>query len=67
VPVAGLPLSWFLYLPTVGLLPAPLRDAYGLAWDARRERALMTSAALIRQGAKFTPNVLRYVRQDGVS
>lgn len=54
------PLLSLLRLPTVGLLPAPIREAYGLAWDSRRERTLRLSAKAIRTLLPVVPPVLRY-------
>ena len=48
-----------LRLATVGLLPASVRDAYGFAWSARRERALGVLARSVRGVLPFTPSVLR--------
>jgi uncharacterized protein (DUF2236 family) len=47
-------------LATIGLLPAPLRDAYGFAWDGRRAAALRACAALVRGALPLTPPPLRY-------
>lgn len=47
-------------LPTVGLLPPPIRARYGFPWDARRGRALRLLAALIRTALPLTPALLRH-------
>jgi uncharacterized protein (DUF2236 family) len=43
--------AWpMLNLLTAGLLPANLREGYGLRWSARRERAMRMQVATIRRG-----------------
>ena len=59
LPAPARPLLPLLQLPTIGLLPEPIRDAYGFAWDARRDRALRLTAALTRQALRITPARLR--------
>lgn len=54
------PLHWFAQLPTLGLLPAPLRAAYGLPWDSRRARALRLSAALARCVLPRLPSTIHH-------
>jgi uncharacterized protein (DUF2236 family) len=46
-------------LPTIGLLPASVREGYRFTWSARHERRLRWSAALVRRVLRFTPSVLR--------
>jgi uncharacterized protein (DUF2236 family) len=46
---------------TTGLLPAPLRDGYGLEWDERRERRLERLAVLTRVLLPGVPAPLRFV------
>jgi uncharacterized protein (DUF2236 family) len=53
-------LVWLNRLPTVGLLPPAIRQAYGFPWDARRELALRLSAGCIRRLLALTPSVLRH-------
>ncbi len=43
------PLRPLLYLPTVGLLPPPIRAAYGFRWTARHERLLRRTSGLVRR------------------
>jgi len=43
----------------VGLLPAPLRERYGLAWDARRERLLALLASGSRRLVPWLPAPVR--------
>lgn len=54
------PLAGFMRLATRGLLPPPIRDAYGFSWDARHERALRLSARCLRGLLPFVPSRLRY-------
>lgn len=48
LPLLGGPLGEALRLPIVGLLPEPIRSAYGLPWDDRRETFLVFAASLSR-------------------
>lgn len=57
--IAG-PLLWFLRLPSVGLLPPQIREAYGLPWDSRLEGALNLSAWTVRTMLPLVPSVVRY-------
>lgn len=54
----GGPLSAFI---TVGLLAPKLREAYGLKWDKRREKALKFLSGAIRTVVPFVPPVFRVV------
>jgi uncharacterized protein (DUF2236 family) len=47
-------------LPAIGLLPPPIREAYGFRWSARRERALALLAATVRRALPLMPPVLRH-------
>ena len=58
-PGAG-PLLWLSRLPAVGLLPPPIRRAYGFAWGPRHQAALALSAALTRRVLCLTPSSLRH-------
>ena len=49
-----------LRLATIGLLPLPLREAYGFAWDSRRAAALSASAFVIRHLLPAVPAPLRH-------
>jgi uncharacterized protein (DUF2236 family) len=53
------PAAALFRLCTVGLLPPPLRDAYGLAWDARRQRLLDAVSAASRLVHPILPGSLR--------
>lgn len=53
-----LPLSGLQRLITTGLLPASLRDAYGLPWDAARERRFARALAGLRRLRGLTPDAL---------
>jgi uncharacterized protein (DUF2236 family) len=46
---------------TTGLLPAQLRDAYGLNWNERREEWLVQLAVLTRMLLPWVPAPLRFV------
>jgi uncharacterized protein (DUF2236 family) len=46
-------------LPTVGLLPAPIREAYGFEWTPRQERALRLLSAATRCSLPLLPFLLR--------
>jgi uncharacterized protein (DUF2236 family) len=59
-PLPARPQLWLMRLPTLGLLPPAIRQAYGLPWTRRDERALERSAALIRRLLPLTPTVLRH-------
>lgn len=54
------PLLALARLPAVGLLPPTIREAYGFAWSARRERALALLAATVRRALPLVPPPLRY-------
>jgi uncharacterized protein (DUF2236 family) len=49
------PARWISGLLTVGLLPARVRDGYGLAWDATRQRRLDRLTATVRTLRRITP------------
>ena len=49
-----------LRLATIGLLPPPLRQAYGFAWNPRRAIALRASAALVRTVLPVVPSAVRH-------
>ncbi len=46
---------------TAGLLPAIVRQRYGLSWGPRREQALDALAAATRAALPFTPALLRFL------
>ncbi len=56
--VAEPPLALFRFV-TVGLLPRPLRDQYGLRWDHRRERAFRAGATATRSVLTVVPAPIR--------
>ena len=62
VPRIALPLMALARLPTVGLLPAGLREEYGLAWSTRHEAALGASARAIRMLLRVMPRPIRHWR-----
>ena len=56
---AAAPLFLPARLTTAGLLPPPIRAAYGFGWDSRREWWFRKTAALIRHTRPFIPSPLR--------
>ena len=56
-------LAWPVFRPvqliTIGSLPPAIRDAYGLTWRPRQERALARWTAAIRTLVRFLPRVAR--------
>ncbi len=52
------------HLPSISLLPPPLRRGYGIAWNVRRERAVDAIARATRRMLPFIPAPLRYVPQS---
>jgi uncharacterized protein (DUF2236 family) len=47
-------------LPTIGLLPRSIREAYGFEWTRGQERALGVLAAAVRCGIVVAPPLLRW-------
>jgi uncharacterized protein (DUF2236 family) len=58
--ISGVPLpgTSIHRLFTLGLLPAPLRDEYGFAWNERSERRLRRAVRVLRAARRITPDVL---------
>ena len=54
LPWPARPLLALARLPTVGLLPAPIREAYGFEWTPRQERALRLLSAATRRSLPFS-------------
>ncbi len=46
-------------LTTVGLLPTPLREAYGFQWRPRDARRLRSAGAVLRAARRIVPPLLR--------
>lgn len=62
VPLGGLvgePLSLVVRNLTAGLLPAPLRRAYGLSWDPARQAAFATACLAARRMLPLVPGSVR--------
>lgn len=59
LPLASRPLGAALGTLTAGLLPPPLRDAYGFAWGPARTRGLDASLALARRLLPLAPSPAR--------
>ena len=60
MPLPIRPLLPFFQLPMVGLLPPPVREAYGFRWDRRREHLMQDSARLFRPVLGLTPSLFRH-------
>jgi uncharacterized protein (DUF2236 family) len=58
-PLVLAPASAIMRLVTAGLLPPPLRDAFALRWDERRQRAF---DALARSGRALVPSLPAAIR-----
>jgi uncharacterized protein (DUF2236 family) len=59
-----LPPRWMwdaAHLPSVSVLPPSIRTAYGITWNAERERAVERLAAVSRKALPMLPPALRYV------
>jgi uncharacterized protein (DUF2236 family) len=59
MPLVSAPVSEWIALVTVDLLPAPLRAAYGLRWDANRRRLLRASQLAVRTVLPRLPALMR--------
>ena len=64
VPRTGIRVASFV---AAGLLPPSLRAAYGLPWDARRQRALDTLSRTLRTIHPILPRAIRLMPQAGGS
>ena len=53
------PALWLGRLTTVGLLPEPIRGAYGFPWRAKDARRLRSAAAVLRAARRVVPPSLR--------
>jgi uncharacterized protein (DUF2236 family) len=60
LPWPARPLLALAGLPTVGLLPASIREAYGFEWTPRQERALRLLSAATRRSLPLLPPLLRH-------
>lgn len=60
LPWPARPLLALARLATVGLLPPPIREAYGFEWTRRQERALGVLTAAVRHGIVVVPPLLRW-------
>ena len=60
LPWPARPLLALARLPTVGLLPKPIRKAYGFEWTRGQQRALRMLAAGVRHGIVAVPPILRW-------
>lgn len=57
--VVGHPLSLLVQNLTSGLLPGPLREAYGLSWDPVRQAAFSSASFAVRQVLPRLPPAVR--------
>jgi uncharacterized protein (DUF2236 family) len=60
LPWPARPLLALARLPTVGLLPAAIREAYGFEWTPRQERTLRLLSAATRRSLPLLPPLLRH-------
>jgi len=60
LPWQARPLLALARLPTVGLLPASIREAYGFEWTPRQERGLRLLGAATRRTLPIFPPILRH-------
>jgi len=60
LPWPARPLLALARLPTVGLLPASIREAYGFEWTPRQERALRLLCTATRWSLPLLPPFLRH-------
>ena len=60
LPRPARPLAALARLPVVGLLPGPIREAYGFSWTRSQERTLNLLAAATRHALPVLPSLLRY-------
>ncbi|MDA2928064.1 DUF2236 domain-containing protein [Acidobacteria bacterium AH-259-G07] len=54
------PLLWFFSLPTIGLLPTAIREAYGYRWVWWHEASLRLSAGIVRALLPFVSSTFRH-------
>jgi uncharacterized protein (DUF2236 family) len=59
-PRLAAPAIHLMRLPTVGLLPPTIREAYGFSWDSRSDAMLRVSAGITRKMLPVIPSVVRY-------
>jgi uncharacterized protein (DUF2236 family) len=59
-PRVAAPALWLMRLPTLGLLPPGIREAYGFAWRRRDQIMLRALARLVRALLPLTPSVVRH-------
>lgn len=60
IPVALRPLAPVHRMVTAGLLPARVRDGFGLAWPPARQRRLEAGPAMLRRTYPYVPKALRH-------
>jgi uncharacterized protein (DUF2236 family) len=52
------PATYLNRLITVGLLPAPIREQYGISWTAKDERRMKQALGLVRRVRRVTPDAV---------
>ena len=52
------PATWTNRIVTVGLLPAPIREQYGMAWTPRHQRTFNAMVATMRSARKVLPQAV---------
>ena len=67
VPLALRPAVRVLNLATLGLLPRPLREQYGLPWSRAHDALLRSSAAAVRRGLPLLPSQVRLLDPEDLS
>jgi uncharacterized protein (DUF2236 family) len=60
LPWPARPLLAVAWLTTVGLLPPPIRKAYGLEWSPRRDRVLRLLSVAVRRSLPLLPPLVRH-------
>jgi uncharacterized protein (DUF2236 family) len=63
LPLVPAPLVDLLALPGLALLPARLKEAYGLSWGSRRARAAATLGRLVQLWVRLVPSGARAMPQ----
>ncbi|HVM41788.1 MAG TPA: oxygenase MpaB family protein [Acidimicrobiia bacterium] len=59
IPLVPRPFWEPLRMVTVDMLPRPIREGYGLAWDGRRKRVVRSSQAVVRAVLPRLPDLVR--------
>jgi uncharacterized protein (DUF2236 family) len=54
------PFAWLNRVMTLGLLPESVRDQYGYAWNARRDRQLQRASSALRATRRVLPRFIAW-------